>query len=338
MRIASVFVRLCSCPHSPLRRRMSLATDDAPVAANVCVKRKQPEPPQETAAYFGPLVEKRGYNGNMEQKMEGLLSRTHTFQQWLAANLPSKPPLPPVESSQEAPPLSPPTSAVRIIREVIAELEVTHSLHDFHFKIHNPFDFEKRRPLPGCALTVFAGREGEEGPIAAASCMSCDLTCSLAVGVGVSSSVCVTSSDSLLSETAHTRVWIDAKARPMLVFTPLRHVERLSELHDCELHDLLQSIHTVLTTRGLNVFQCCIANHGSFRNHAHLHIKLRFPPNLFEKATKKWSQGERQKLERIREFAASCAEGREKEKAQRLKEGELGPGEQAAALTDGPSV
>jgi hypothetical protein len=170
------------------------------------------------------------------------------------------------------------------------------------------------------------------------------LTCSLAVGVGASSSLCVTSSDSLLSETAQTRVWIDAKARPMLVFTPVRHVERLSELHDCELHDLLQSIHTVLTTRGLNVFKCCIANHGSFRNHAHLHIKLRFPPILFENATKKWSQVERQKLERIKEFAASCADGRQKEEADRLKEGEQRNGQQAkpnpnpAAVDDGPSV
>ena len=280
------------------------------------LKRKQPEPPPAATVYFGPMVEKRGRNGLMEQKMEGFLSRTHTFQQWLAANLSFDVSLSPAVSPSEALPLpsealplpSPTSAAVRIMRQVLSELEVHHSLQHFHFKIQNPFDFEKRRQLPGCTLTVLTGGGHPDGPLTTTRCMSCDLSCPLAVGVGGSSLVDATSADSLLSETKLTRVWIDAKARPMLVFTPVRHVQRLSDLDDCEFHDLLLSIHTALKTRGLHGFQCAIVNHGDFRNHAHLHVKLRFPPRVFENASRQWSQDEQQKLERIRSFAASIAE------------------------------
>jgi diadenosine tetraphosphate (Ap4A) HIT family hydrolase len=138
--------------------------------------------------------------------------------------------------------------------------------------------------------------------------MSCDLTCPLSVGVGADSAanaVQITSSDSLLSESQFTRVWIDAKARPMLIFTPVRHVERLSDMSDDELHDFLICVQTALTKRSLNRFHCAIVNHGDFRNHAHLHLKLRFQQHAFEEASKHWPTEERTKVERIRAFAAS---------------------------------
>lgn len=46
------------------------------------------------------------------------------------------------------------------------------------------------------------------------------------------------SRDSLVEEREHVRIWLDAKARPMLVVTPLPHKERLSELSDEELVQL----------------------------------------------------------------------------------------------------
>ena len=272
------------------------------------LKRKQPEPPPAAELYFiAPATEKRGRNGDMEKKLEGMLSSTHTFQQWLSVHLTASSSAEPVPSAAGAPPSPAATctsAAASKIRAVLGELEVRHSLEHFHLKIHNSFDFEQRRPLAGCRLTVITGSGHDGGPHAASSCMSCDLSCSLAVGVGVQLSDDITSADSLLSESAHTRVWIDAKGRPMLVFTPVRHVERLSELDDCELHDLLHCIHAALNTRGLHRFNCAIVNHGNFRNHAHLHVKLRFSPHVFASAVRKWTPEEQQNIERIRAFAA----------------------------------
>jgi hypothetical protein len=300
---------------------MLAAAAGAADAATRPLKRKQPEPPLAAELCFiAPATEQRGRNGDTEKKLEGMLSSSHTFQQWLSIHLTASSFAHPLPSSAGAPPLSPPTSsdsaAARKIRAVLGELEVRHSLEHFHLKIHNSFDHEQRRPLAGCRLTVIAGSGRDGGPHAASSCMSCDLSCSLAVGVGVQLSDDVTSADSLLSESAHTRVWIDAKGRPMLVFTPVRHVERLSELDDCELHDLLHCIHAALNTRGLHRFNCAIVNHGNFRNHAHLHVKLRFSPHVFDGAVSKWTLEERQKIDRIRAFAAKAEKQRRQDGVQ----------------------
>ena len=285
------------------RHYMSVGTCDA---ATRPLKRKQPEPPPAELYFIAPTTEQRGRNGDMEKKLEGMLSSSHTFQQWLSVHLTASSSAVPVPASTDAPPATSTSAAASKIRAVLEELEIRHSLEHFHLKIHNSFDFEQRRPLAGCRLTVIAGGGRDGGPHAASSCMSCDLSCPLAVGVGAQVSDDVTSADSLLSESAYSRVWIDAKARPMLVFTPVRHVERLSELDDCELHDLLHCIHAALNARGLHRFNCAIVNHGNFRNHAHLHVKLRFSPHVFASAVRKWTPEEQQKIERIREFAAKA--------------------------------
>ena len=298
---------------------MLAAAAGAADAATRPLKRKQPEPPPAELYFIAPTTEQRGRNGDMEKKLEGMLSRSHTFQQWLSVHLTaslSADPVPAVTGAPPSPAATSTSAAASKIRAVLEELEIRHSLEHFHLKIHNSYDFEQRRPLAGCRLTVIAGSGHDGGPHAASSCMSCDLSCPLAVGVGAQVSDDVTSADSLLSESAHTRVWIDAKGRPMLVFTPVRHAERLSELDDCELHDLLHCIHAALNTRGLHRFNCAIVNHGNFRNHAHLHVKLRFSPHVFDSAVKKWTSEEQQKIERIRAFAAKSEKQRRQDGAQ----------------------
>jgi diadenosine tetraphosphate (Ap4A) HIT family hydrolase len=69
----------------------------------------------------------------------------------------------------------------------------------------------------------------------------------------------------------HTNVWIDAKGRRALIFTPKRHVERVSELSPEEWVDLLG-----LVARFATGATRAVINHGSLQNHAHLHLKLFF--------------------------------------------------------------
>jgi diadenosine tetraphosphate (Ap4A) HIT family hydrolase len=77
------------------------------------------------------------------------------------------------------------------------------------------------------------------------------------------------SSDCIIHQTEHTNVWIDAKGRRALVFTPKRHVERVSELAAAEWIDLLAAVAKFAAgaTRA-------VINHGALQNHAHLHLKL----------------------------------------------------------------
>lgn len=136
--------------------------------------------------------------------------------------------------------------------------------------------------------------------------MSCDLECPLMLGVTGSGDAGPTSRDSLIHESQHMRVWLDAKGRPMLVVTPKRHCERLADLGDRELVDLWRTAIDQLTSLGITHFNSMVLNHGNSRNHAHLHLKIRPRARDFEQAVKRhMSDAKRQQLEWIRNFAAA---------------------------------
>lgn len=81
----------------------------------------------------------------------------------------------------------------------------------------------------------------------------------------------LTSRDCIMHSSAHTNVWVDAKGRRVLIFTPKRHVERVTELTPPEWADLLATV-ALFSDRATRA----IINHGSLQNHAHLHLKLFF--------------------------------------------------------------
>lgn len=110
------------------------------------------------------------------------------------------------------------------------------------------------------------------------------------------------SQDSLLQETEHSRVWLDAKARPMFVVTPNRHLEKLSDLSDAELVDLFRTAVTIVQDMGCSSFNSMVLNHGDNRNHVHLHLKVRVHEGQFEKAARCWSAKHKAQLQLLREF------------------------------------
>lgn len=109
------------------------------------------------------------------------------------------------------------------------------------------------------------------------SCMSCTTSTPLWAGLNrahpPSDPVLaqLTSADCIVASTEHTNVWVDAKGRKVLIVTPKRHVERVSELEPNEWRDLWQTL-----LRFAERASVAIVNHGSMQNHAHLHFKLFF--------------------------------------------------------------
>lgn len=84
----------------------------------------------------------------------------------------------------------------------------------------------------------------------------------------------------LLSETRFTCGWLDFRLRPKLIITPKRHVERLAEL-DCEngemssfWFDAVQLIDDECCLDKSASFPVLSLNQGTFRKHAHLHLKI----------------------------------------------------------------
>lgn len=62
----------------------------------------------------------------------------------------------------------------------------------------------------------------------------------------------------------------------MIVLTPKEHKEALSQLTDDELYDLWTSAMSIMRELGISKFNSAILNHGTSRNHAHLHLKARW--------------------------------------------------------------
>lgn len=177
-------------------------------------------------------------------------------------------------------------------------------LEHFHWKLQNVYDRRRRVPEGWHVLVYHNEEEGRSGPLKVDHCMSCDLTCPLAVGVLGYDAVPggLTSADTLIHESEHTRCWLDAKARPMVVVTPKKHYERLEDLNDGELLDFWHTAVGVLDQLQLHDFVSMILNHGSYRNHAHLHLKVRVPYPLFSHAISSWDIELGDKLSRLRDF------------------------------------
>lgn len=164
----------------------------------------------------------------------------------------------------------------------------------------------RRATLPGWKVIVYYGDLTEnEGPLDVKKCMSCDLDCPLTLGITGSGSQGPTSADTLLFSADGMRCWLDAKSRPMFVVTPILHEERMSALTDADLVSLWRVAVATLDKFNLNTFQSMILNHGSNRNHAHLHLKIRIPNRTFAVSSANWDAEVQKKLERLQEFASS---------------------------------
>jgi diadenosine tetraphosphate (Ap4A) HIT family hydrolase len=104
--------------------------------------------------------------------------------------------------------------------------------------------------------------------------MSCELGCPLSLGVfGVEDPSSPTSLDSLMREDKGFRYWIDGKARPVVVSTPVRHCGTFDELTDEELVEFWRGMGRTLTWLELPSFQRLVVNVGMYQTHAHIHLK-----------------------------------------------------------------
>jgi diadenosine tetraphosphate (Ap4A) HIT family hydrolase len=195
-------------------------------------------------------------------------------------------------------------------RTVCKELDDM-NLIDYHFKVSNRYDYDLRRSLPGWDISVSyrvyaEGSTELKGPLQVSRCMSCDLDCPLELGVvgdGELDASGPRARDSLIFQGDHVRAWIDAKGRPMLIVTPIRHRERLSDLDDAELPALWRTALEQMSRLGLCHFNAMAVNHGRNRNHEHLHLKVKLRGWEFDRAVQRGDPDVRRRLDAIRAFA-----------------------------------
>ncbi|CAG8440575.1 11933_t:CDS:10 [Diversispora eburnea] len=163
---------------------------------------------------------------------------------------------------------------VSFFQNIITIIEKDKKMEHFKMTIHQNYH--------GFFVKIVENDTGP--PSKVLNCMSCDLESE-------------TSKTSKLDYPLATKerfhnLWIDAKARPMFVITPIRHVERLSECTEEEIFSMfLLSIQTLEEEQRISgkngminfiSFISMTLNHGNSRNLAHLHLKIRLRRNDFK--------------------------------------------------------
>lgn len=155
---------------------------------------------------------------------------------------------------------------------------------DFHLRVEK----KKTKPSEG-RLTIRDVKDGVKDCHRGGDCSSCDPELSLGQLLEsiVSSPLrLIPNRLLLLRDLRLCRVWLDAKARPMIILTPRRHVERLSELSAEECRDLFLDLadatKDVADKVGAAALEKVVVNHGRAQNHPHLHFKVALSRKGFE--------------------------------------------------------
>ncbi|CAF1149629.1 unnamed protein product [Rotaria sordida] len=177
--------------------------------------------------------------------------------------------------------------AGQFFRQLVTFLEQVHQLIDYHLELqYNP---QRNNELD--VWICFGKPHRASKPTLTPVCISCELTHELSM-------------TTLLSEQEYTRAWLDATTRAMLILTPIRHVERLSELTDengemeAFWYDAIK-----LIDRECNQLEICyraiVLNHGTYRNHSHLHLKIKVTDDTWNRII---APRHREKIQKINQL------------------------------------
>lgn len=184
---------------------------------------------------------------------------------------------------------------VAFFREVEKELESKRNIWDFHMRLMDSVgDFK---------VLVYYGLE-KVGPsvLPLSDCISCSPNALLfrCKEASVEARECVLEE---FSDDPYAVCRLDAKGRCGFIITPVRHVNRMSELDDEELFRLWSLAGRVLREAKLP-FTSMILNHGTYRNVEHLHLKVWVNKELFQQYQVHWSSERQELWKQLQEIAS----------------------------------
>lgn len=209
-------------------------------------------------------------------------------------------------------------------RAVLAVLDT----ENYHLRIEN-LHADSSIARGGFRIRCYANSPERKGPVSASRCMSCDEDCKLTMGIHgdvlpqssadlalntedkENNTNSLVAKDTLLeqNEQLGLRYWIDAKARSMLIVTPFQHFESMSAMSDDDLTNLWTGCDSFVEKQNLPLssVMAVILNCGTYRNHTHLHLKLKLSPKEFEQVRQAWDDTWLEKWERVKQFALRFA-------------------------------
>eukprot|EP01124_Arcella_intermedia_P031334 TRINITY_DN7049_c0_g2_i1.p1 TRINITY_DN7049_c0_g2~~TRINITY_DN7049_c0_g2_i1.p1 ORF type:complete len:320 (+),score=78.05 TRINITY_DN7049_c0_g2_i1:44-1003(+) len=189
-------------------------------------------------------------------------------------------------------------SSVPFWKELIQYIEKTLTTQHYQLKItltQSTFEVLVRYGKPG------------GGPVESKQCMSCDLECPLESGLGregksglvgegekEQKQASLLAKDTLVLAEENVRCWLDGKARYMIVVTPLKHITALNQMSDVLLKQFWME--------GISTFRDIILNHGKYKNHDHLHMKISLSGEEFFRKKDSWPENMKDIWNKLSEF------------------------------------
>ncbi|CAF2061583.1 unnamed protein product [Rotaria magnacalcarata] len=142
----------------------------------------------------------------------------------------------------------------KYFQELIFIIEKEKQIYDFHMRLYS-------KGQNGLTVDVlYKSVANNLGPDQGDVCISCDMNNPL-------------SQLSLIKKNPTTNIWLDAQLRNKLIITPQKHIEKLSQMSDEEMTQFWQDAQVILDEEGCN-WESMILNHGKYRSHSHLHMKI----------------------------------------------------------------
>jgi diadenosine tetraphosphate (Ap4A) HIT family hydrolase len=155
----------------------------------------------------------------------------------------------------------------KYFQELLFITEQNNKIYDFHMRLRSQGNY-------GLTVDFICNNADDQvGPVKSDVCITCDMNNQL-------------SQLSLIKQNPTTCIWLDAQVRNNLIVTPRRHIERLSEMTEEEMVQFWSDAYVVLEEEGCE-WQSMVLNHGKYRKHFHLRMKITIEQNQWNQFIKK---------------------------------------------------
>lgn len=190
---------------------------------------------------------------------------------------------------------TPEAEAVAFFREVLQVIR-ERRIEDFHLKIRDGFR--------NFRVEVFYGKQ-KTGPELSASeeCIYCSVDAPLYPGnePGILARECILEE---FCDQPHVLCRLDTKGRSGFDITPVRHVERMSDLNDEELYALWNVAVRFLRQAELPYISM-MSKHGNHRSVQHCHVRVWVDSESHKQYQMKWSEDRKRLWRQLEQLAIS---------------------------------
>ncbi|CAF1366510.1 unnamed protein product [Rotaria sordida] len=170
----------------------------------------------------------------------------------------------------------------KYFQEILTVTEQNNKFYDFHMRLRSQGQY---------GLTVdfiYKNADDQSGPIKDDACISCDMNNQL-------------SQLSLIRQNPTTYIWLDTQLRNKLIVTPRRHIERLSNMTKEEMAQFWHDTQVVLDEEGCD-WQSMVLNHGKYREHVHLQMKINIEQHQWNQYIKKKYEKKIQQMQHLLKY------------------------------------